>query len=61
MDKAILDKYRGRWVAFDAEGAVMADAAEIDELFVVLDESAVVGTTIQRIPLEDEPLFIGLR
>jgi hypothetical protein len=61
MDKTILDRYRGRWIALGDDGSVMADAAELDELFAVLDERQIDGTTIQRVPLADEPLFVGLR
>jgi hypothetical protein len=61
VDMAILEEYRERWVAFGADGTVLADAGEIDLLLDLLDQAGIGGTTIQRFPAANEPLFIGLR
>jgi hypothetical protein len=61
MDRTILDKYRGRWVALRADGSVADDDEHLNDLLDRLEENHAVEVTVQRIPLADEPLFVGLR
>jgi hypothetical protein len=61
MDHAILERYRDRWVGIDTEGRVIADAEQLDEPLDELDNMGANGITVQRIPGENEPLFVGLR
>ena len=58
---AILERYRERWVAFDPNGAVMANAEYVDELLELLDQMNLVASANLRIPAANEPLFVGLR
>jgi hypothetical protein len=61
MERALLDRFRDRWVGLDRDGKVVADAEALDVLLDKLDASGIVGATVQRIPAVDEPFFVGLR
>jgi len=56
----VIERYRGRWIAVDKSGEVVADADALGSLFDQLSKSGAAGTTIQRVPGLDEPLFVGL-
>jgi hypothetical protein len=60
VKRELVERYRGRWVAVDAAGAVVADADELAALMARLAESGLDAETIQRVPGVDEPLFVGL-
>jgi hypothetical protein len=56
----LVERFRGRWVALDDAGNVVADA---DELGVLLEELATAGMqshVVQRVPNADDPMFVGL-
>lgn len=61
MNQSVIERYRGRWVGLTSDGAVVADAAQLDELLDKLDECAGIDATVQRVPEANEPLFVGLR
>ena len=61
MDQAIVERYRDRWVAIQDDGAVVADAEDLDGLLSYLQRVPDVRASIMRIPAADEPLFVGLR
>jgi Family of unknown function (DUF5678) len=60
MKQELLERYRGRWVAVDGTGEVVADSDELGTLLEHLAHSALTASTIQRVPEIDEPLFVGL-
>ncbi len=56
-----LDQHRGQWVAIDdATGEVRAAAASDDELYAILDQGQFGRVTVMRVPMLDDPIFIGL-
>lgn len=60
MRADLVERFRGRWVALDGAGDVVADA---DELGVLLEQLEAMGThahVVQRIPGADDPMFVGL-
>jgi hypothetical protein len=61
MDEQSLDQFRGRWVALSADGEVVADAAELDELLALVEcEGPRPDLVLQRLPEADTPMFVGL-
>ncbi|HWL45383.1 MAG TPA: DUF5678 domain-containing protein [Ilumatobacter sp.] len=61
MKRELLDEYRGRWVAVNDEGDVVADADELDHLLAELKRHAArADLVVQRVPEADAPLFVGL-
>lgn len=60
MRQDVIERYRGRWIAVDNSGDVVADAAELGLLFDQVSKLGATGTTVQRVPGLDEPLFVGL-
>ena len=60
MDRAVIDRYRARWIATDDEGTVVADAENLGELLELLDTMPPIRTTVQRVPAADDPIFVGL-
>ena len=64
MDLAIIERYCDRWVAIQDDGAIVADAEDLDGLLSHLQHLQHlpdVRASIMRIPAADEPLFVGLR
>lgn len=61
MDQAIVERYRDRCFAIRDDGAVVADADDLDGLLPCLQRVPDVRASIMRIPAADEPLFVGLR
>jgi hypothetical protein len=56
----LVERFRGRWVALDNVGDVVAAA---DELGVLLESLATAGIhahVVQRVPGADDPMFVGL-
>lgn len=60
MKKDDIERYRGRWVAVDKAGEVLADAAELGILLDQASKAGLSATTVHRVPALDEPLFVGL-
>ncbi len=60
MRHELLDLYRGRWVAVDEAGDVVADADELDVLLAVLENVGLSADMVQRVPEADAPVFVGL-
>jgi hypothetical protein len=61
LKRELLERYRGRWVAVNEAGDVVADA---DELGVLLADCEGKGFSsdmvVHRVPEVDAPLFVGL-
>ncbi|HWL45509.1 MAG TPA: DUF5678 domain-containing protein [Ilumatobacter sp.] len=63
MSSTVLDleKYRGKWVAVDPSGGVVVEAAETHEaLLQALEHQPGRKVVIHRVPVLDEPIFVGL-
>lgn len=61
VKRALLDRYRGRWVDADADGDVVADADEVDALLDMIEHDGPrPDLVIQRVPEADAPMFVGL-
>jgi hypothetical protein len=60
MKRDLIERYRGRWVAVDESGDVVADADELGTLLERLAELGVTADTVQRVPGIGEPIFVGL-
>ena len=60
MRAALVERFRGRWVALDDNGEVVADAGELGVLFERLENLGVRANTVQRVPAEDDPIYVGL-
>jgi len=60
MKRDLIEQYRGRWVAIEESGAVVADADELGTLLARLEELGITADTVQRVPRNDEPTFVGL-
>ncbi|MGD9999201.1 MAG: DUF5678 domain-containing protein [Ilumatobacteraceae bacterium] len=61
MKRELVDQYRGRWVAVDEDGSVVADASELDELLQVCEgKHFSADVVVHRVPEADAPLFVGL-
>jgi hypothetical protein len=59
--REFLDQYRGRWVAVDEGGDVVADAAELGELLSACEGKGFsADVVVHRVPEADAPLFVGL-
>ncbi len=56
----LVERFRGRWVALDAAGEVVADAAELAELLELVESAGVAASVVQRVPGLDDPVFVGL-
>jgi Family of unknown function (DUF5678) len=61
VNEAAMERYRNRWIAIQADGAVIADAEDLDGLLKQLKGLPDAKASIQRVPSADEPLFVGLR
>lgn len=55
-----MERYRGRWVALDSRGDVVADADEMADVFERLKSEGLSARTVQRVPDADDPMFVGL-
>ena len=60
MKRDLVERNRGRWVAVDESGDVVADADELGSLLERLIELGVNADTVHRVPGIGEPMFIGL-
>lgn len=60
MRAELVERFRGRWVALDAAGEVVADAGELGDLLVQLETAGLRADIVQRVPAADDPLFVGL-
>ena len=56
----LVARFRGRWVALDHAGNVVADSEELGVLLECLEVAGVHAHTVQRVPGADDPLFVGL-
>ena len=56
----LVERFRGRWVAVDDAGDVVADSDELGSLLERLEAAGVHAHTVQRVPGADDPLFVGL-
>jgi hypothetical protein len=56
----LVERFRGRWVALDDAGDVVADSEELGSLLERLEAAGVHAHTVQRVPGADDPLFVGL-
>ena len=55
-----VERFRGRWVALDDAGDVVADAEALATLLDRLESTRVRAHTVQRVPGADNPMFVGL-
>ncbi|MEK7425038.1 MAG: hypothetical protein AAB131_14505 [Actinomycetota bacterium] len=60
MRADLVERFRGRWVALDEAGEVVADAGELGTLLEYLESAGIHADTVQRVPAADDPLFVGL-
>lgn len=60
MRAELVDRFRGRWVALDGAGEVVADAGELGDLLAQLESAGLLADIVQRVPAADDPLFVGL-
>ena len=60
MKRDLIERYRGRWVAVDESGDVVADADELGPLLEQVADLGVTADTVQRVPGIGEPIFVGL-
>lgn len=60
MRAELVERFRGRWVALDAAGEVVADAGELGDLLAQLETAGLRADIVQRVPAADDPLFVGL-
>ncbi len=56
----LVERFRGRWVALDDAGDVVADSDELGSLLERLEAAGVHAHMVQRVPGADDPLFVGL-
>jgi hypothetical protein len=56
-----IDQFRGRWVAVNEAGDVVADAGELGELLHACEGMGLgSGVSVHRVPEADAPLVVGL-
>lgn len=61
MKSELVELYRGRWVAVDRAGDVVADADEVDVLLRLVEHDGPrPDVMVHRVPEADAPIFIGL-
>jgi hypothetical protein len=60
MRAELVERFRGRWVALDGTGEVVADAEELGDLLARLESAGLRADIVQRVPAADDPLFVGL-
>lgn len=56
----LVERFRGRWVALNDAGDVVADAEELGPLLERLEAAGLHAQTVQRVPAADDPLFVGV-
>ena len=56
----LVEHFRGRWVALDDAGDVVADADELGVLLENLEQAGIRAHVVQRVPSVDDPMFVGL-
>ena len=57
----LVDRYRGRWVAVNGDGDVVADADELGELLRACDGQGFSSdVAVHRVPEADAPMVVGL-
>lgn len=56
----VVERFRGRWVALDDTGNVVADSGELGLLLERLEAAGMRANTVQRVPGANDPLFVGL-
>ncbi len=56
----LVERFRGRWVALDDAGNVVADADELGVLLERLETAGIHAHVVQRVPGADDPMFVGL-
>lgn len=57
----LVERYRGRWVAVNDAGDVVADADELGELLHACDGKGFGSdVAVHRVPEADAPLVVGL-
>ena len=56
----LVERFRGRWVALNGAGEVVADAGELAELLELVESAGVAASVVQRVPGLDDPVFVGL-
>lgn len=61
MKRELVDQYRGRWVAVNEDGDVVAAAGELDELLSACKGKGFgADVVVHRVPEANSPLFVGL-
>ena len=60
MKAGLIERFRGRWVALDGVGNVVADSDELGSLLERLAADGVQADIVHRLPGADDPLFVGL-
>lgn len=61
MKAELVDQFRGRWVAVDDAGDVVADAEELGELLHACEGKGFGSdVTVHRVPEADAPMVVGL-
>lgn len=61
MRTELVERYRGRWVAVNQAGDVVADAEELGELLHACDGKGYsADVAVHRVPEADAPLVVGL-
>ncbi|MTA13236.1 MAG: hypothetical protein F2534_11600 [Actinobacteria bacterium] len=59
MRAELVQRFSGRWVALDASGEVVADAAELSELLSFVRSSGIWASVVQRVPGLHDAVFVG--
>jgi hypothetical protein len=61
MKAELVDRYRGRWVAVNEAGDVVASAEELGDLLHACDGKGFSSNvTVHRVPEADAPMVVGL-
>lgn len=60
MRADLIERFRGRWVALDDSGDVVADSDDLGSLLERLAADGVHADIVHRVPGADDPLFVGL-
>jgi hypothetical protein len=60
MKRELVERYRGRWVAVNEAGDVVADADELGALLHACDGQGFASdVAVHRVPEADAPLVVG--
>ena len=61
MKRELVERYRGRWVAVNEAGDVVADADQLGALLHACDGKCFASdVAVHRVPEADSPLVVGL-